>query len=75
MYDLIKCNENLLVKEEILIETNRKGILTIYNCIKNEDAIYITAPKAKQLHFSVSVHQIATALSISQADISSEYPS
>ena len=57
-----------------MIETNRKGILTIYNCIKNEDAIYITAPKAKQLHFSVSVHQIATALSISQADISSEYP-
>jgi len=74
MYDLIKCNENLLAKEEILIETNKKGILAVFNCINREDTIYITAPKAKQLRVSVNIQQIATALSISQDYISTEYP-
>lgn len=74
MYDLIKCNEDLLCKDEISIETNRKGTLTVFNCIKSEDTIYITAPKAKYLNVPVNVEQIATALTISQSDISLEYP-
>ena len=44
MYDLIKSNGKLRSKSEITIETNRKGLLTVYNRIGTDDAVYITAP-------------------------------
>ncbi len=73
MYDLISCDNNLKLKSEILIETNRKGILSVYNAIKDEDAVYITAPKAKQLKLNVSKVQIAEALNIHSNEIDEKY--
>jgi PhzF family phenazine biosynthesis protein len=74
MYDQIKCNEELRAKSKVMIETNKKGTLAVYNCITDEDAVYITAPKAKHLKVPETKEQIAIALGILQSDISVGYP-
>lgn len=73
MYDLISCDNKLQIKNEIMIETNKKGILKVYNALKEEDAVYITAPKAKQLNLNVSVERIAEALNIHRNEIDEKY--
>jgi PhzF family phenazine biosynthesis protein len=74
MYDRIKNNEKYRAKKKVVIETNKKGLLTVFNFIDEEDAIYITAPKAEHLTVPVSKEKIAEALSISEDDISTQYP-
>ena len=73
MYDLINNDASLKEKDEVTIETNTKGILTVYNRIPMEDAVYITAPKAIHLEQKLSKVQISKALSIDENDISDEY--
>ena len=46
MYELIKNDKDLVRKTEISFETNKKGILTAYNHIQDENAVYVSAPKA-----------------------------
>lgn len=74
MYELIKDDPKLFAKERIQIETNKKGILTVYNHIKDEDAIYIFAPKAKVYEVNVEPAEVATALGTTVDVISQEYP-
>lgn len=74
MYELIKDDPKLYAKEHIQIETNKKGILTVYNHIKDEDAIYISAPKAKVYEVNVELAEAATALGTKVDAISQEYP-
>jgi PhzF family phenazine biosynthesis protein len=64
MYDLIKNDEILRSKKQIHIETNRKGILKVYNNIEQEDAVYITAPEAQHLSLKLNNEQVACALEI-----------
>jgi PhzF family phenazine biosynthesis protein len=45
MYSLIKDTPEILSRKEITIQTNRKGALTVYNKIPEQDAVFITAPK------------------------------
>lgn len=44
MYDLIKNRNDLLSREVVFIGTNR-GRLSVYNRIKSEDAVFVSAPK------------------------------
>lgn len=74
MYDLIKNNEEYRNKREIVIETNKKGFLTVFNRIEEEDAIYITAPKAEYLPLPVTKDQVLEVLSPTKDIISEEYP-
>jgi PhzF family phenazine biosynthesis protein len=74
MYDLIKNTEGLLSKSEILIDTNKKGILTVYNELKDQDAVYITAPKPIYLGTNIAPKKIAENLGISVESISDKYP-
>lgn len=74
MYELIKDDAKLINKELIRIETNKKGILTVYNHIKEEDSIYISAPKAKVYDVNVTVNDVARALGTAADVISKEYP-
>lgn len=73
MYDLINCDDTLKTKSEIMIETNKKGILTVYNSIKNEDAVYITAPPAQYLKLNISWEQVAEALNIAIDDMDEKF--
>ncbi|MDD4924545.1 MAG: PhzF family phenazine biosynthesis isomerase [Dehalococcoidales bacterium] len=74
MYELIKNNEKLRSKSELLIDTNKKGRLTVYNRIAEEDAVYITAPQAQYLTVPVSVVDTAGALNIPANAISDRLP-
>ncbi|MBE6070558.1 MAG: PhzF family phenazine biosynthesis protein [Clostridium butyricum] len=74
MYDVIKNDDILCNKKEVKFETNKKGILTIYNHIATEDSIYVTAPTAEYLKIPVSKEQIAENLEIEVSMISEEYP-
>lgn len=74
MYDLIKNNDQFGQKKEILIETNKKGFLTVYNDIEQEDAVYITAPEAQNLLIPVSSEIIAAALGVDVLDLSTKCP-
>jgi len=74
MYDLIKNTESLLSKSEILIDTNKKGILTVYNELKDQDAIYITAPKPIYIGTNITAKEAAENLGISVESISDKYP-
>ena len=44
MYTMVKETPDLMAKPVITAETNRKGIIEVFNAIKEEDAVYITAP-------------------------------
>lgn len=73
MYDRINCDDKLKLKSEILIETNKKGILTVYNSIEDEDAVYITAPVAQHLELNISRDQIAEAFKIPVVEMDEKY--
>ncbi|WP_058303413.1 PhzF family phenazine biosynthesis protein [Gorillibacterium timonense] len=74
MYDYIQNDEALRAKSEITIETNKKGILTIYNRLSEQDSVFITAPQAEWLPLPVTKEEIADALGVSAVQLSSELP-
>lgn len=74
MYDRIKCDDQLWLKREISIETNKKGILTVYNAIEDEDAVYITSPEALHLKLNIEKEKIAEALNIQVEEFDEKYP-
>lgn len=74
MYDYIQNSDALRTKREITIETNKKGILTIYNYLDTNDSVFITAPKAQWLKVPVSIEKTSDALGISPFNLSSELP-
>ena len=44
MYTMVKDAPELMAKPVITAETNRKGIIEVFNAINEEDAVYIAAP-------------------------------
>ncbi len=73
MFDLAKNNEDFSSKEEISIETNKKGILTVYNRIDTDGAVYITAPDAIYMDVPIDKSEIAKALGVTKANIDDKY--
>ncbi|MCL1973152.1 MAG: PhzF family phenazine biosynthesis isomerase [Endomicrobia bacterium] len=74
MYSLIKSNPQLQAQREISIRTRKKGNLTIYNKITEQDAIYISAPEPVHFDIPVTVQEIADNLQINISKISKKYP-
>lgn len=74
MYNMIASTPTLRQRPLITFETNRKGILTVYNRIESEDAVYITAPEQYQLSVPVEAQQIADILGVSPSALDSNYP-
>ncbi len=73
MYDLIKNDENLLRNNRIYILTN-KGKLTVENRIKNDDAVFITAPAPVFSSREIARDCVASALRINERGMSNDYP-
>lgn len=69
MYSLIKDNADLLAQSEIQINTNKKGLLTVYNKILEQDAVLITAPKPLYIGTELTGDIIAENLKIKSNDI------
>lgn len=74
MYSIIKDTPKLLNQKEISIHTRKKGILTIYNRIPEQNAVFISAPKPIYLETNLTIDKISEALHTNIASISREYP-
>ncbi|HWT76362.1 MAG TPA: PhzF family phenazine biosynthesis isomerase [Mobilitalea sp.] len=74
MYSLIKGTPDLSEEKEIMIHTVKKGAMTVYNKIAEQDAVYITAPVPVYHSCSISREQIAKHLGVEEAQISVQYP-
>ncbi|MDD2647212.1 MAG: PhzF family phenazine biosynthesis protein [Eubacteriales bacterium] len=74
MYSLLKSDEELSHKSEVVIETNRKGLLTVYNRIRDEKAVYVKAPKPEKLKCPCEKAEAARALSLPESALDSRYP-
>ena len=74
MVDVILSDSNLREKSEITVETNKKGLLTVYNRLDSDHAVYITAPKAQWLPIPVSPDEVSDALGLPLESISRELP-
>ncbi len=61
MYDLISTDPGLLHEKELKIRV-RAGTLSVFNHVRDEDAVYIMAPMPEYLERSVSLDETAKAL-------------
>jgi PhzF family phenazine biosynthesis protein len=74
MHSLIKNDPKLLALDKIIIDTTKKGKLTIYNKIKDNNCVYITAPAPQNIGTNLSKSIIAKNLGINEDEISNAYP-
>ena len=74
MYSLIKSFPDLMSKDELMIHTNKKGTLTVYNKIPELDAVFITAPAPIFIGTELSSKEISKNLGLHDSQISNQYP-
>ena len=74
MYTMVKETPELMEKPVITAETNRKGIIEVFNAIEEENAVYITAPDPIEHLMNLSVAQIEDALSLPHVAIRKDLP-
>ena len=74
MYTIVKETLELMAKPVITAETNRKGIIEVFNAINEEDAVYITAPDPIKHPMKLSIAQIEDELSLPQGAIRKDLP-
>jgi len=74
MYTMVKETPALMAKPVITVETNRKGIIEVFNAIKEEDAVYITAPDPIEHPMNLSIAQIEDALTLPHGSIRNDLP-
>ena len=74
MYTMVKETPELMAKPVITAETNRKGIIEVYNAIEEEDAVYITAPDPIEHPMKLSIAQIEDALTLPHGSIRNDLP-
>ena len=73
MYDLLKNNPELLDKQSLTIVTD-KGALAVENRIKNEDAVFITAPNPIFISREIAKQELSDALKMAPDFMDSAYP-
>lgn len=69
MYSVIKNSPALMEKDVLTVETNKKGVVSVYNSIKTEDAIYIEAPAPIEHPMLIPIEEIEQQLSFSHGAI------
>ena len=74
MYTMVKDAPELMAKPVITVETNRKGIIEVFNAINEEDAVYITAPDPIEHPMNLSIAQIEDALSLPHGAVRKDLP-
>jgi PhzF family phenazine biosynthesis protein len=74
MYTMVKETPELMAKPVIKAETNRKGIIEVFNAINEEDTVYITAPDPIEHPMNLSVEQIEDALTLPHGAIRKDLP-
>jgi len=74
MHSLIKHTPHLLSLSELTIKTRKKGTLTVYNQVPEDDAVFISAPEPVFIGTDLTKQAAAQNLGLKERQLSSEYP-
>ena len=69
MYSIIKDDAALRAKMVLTVETNKKGMVSAYNEIDTEDAVYIEAPSPIEHAMNIPVEDIEGILTLRKGSI------
>ena len=69
MYSIIKDDAALRAKKVLSVETNKKGMVSVYNEIDTEDAVYIEAPSPIEHSMNFSIDEIEGILTLRKGSI------
>ena len=69
MYSIIKEDAALRAKKVLAVETNKKGMVSVYNEIDTEDAVYIEAPSPIEHAMNIPVEDIEGILTLRKGSI------
>ena len=72
MYSIIKDDAALRAKKVLSVETNKKGMVSVYNEIDTEDAVYIEAPSPIEHSMNFSIDEIEGILTLRKGSINRE---
>ena len=72
MYSLIKDDASLRNRKVLSVETNKKGVISVYNEIDTEDAVYIEAPSPIEHEMNISTDEIERILTLHKGGIDRE---
>ena len=72
MYSIIKDDAALRAKKVLTVETNKKGMVSVYNEIDTEDAVYIEAPSPIEHAMNIPVEVIEGILTLRKGSINRE---
>ena len=72
MYSIIKDDAALRAKKVLTVETNKKGMVSVYNEIDTEDAVYIEAPSPIEHSMNFSIDEIEGILTLRKGSINRE---
>lgn len=74
MHSLIKDTPFLLSQSELTINTRRKGALTVYNRIAEDNAVFISAPEPVFIGTGLTNQAVAENLGLKENQLASKYP-
>lgn len=74
LYELIRNEPDLRIQKEFYIKTNKKGTLTVYNEIEEENSVFITAPEAEYIGTDLKAGDIAPELNLQRRGVLEKYP-
>ena len=69
MYSIIKDDAALRAKKVLVVETNKKGMVSVYNEIDTEDAVYIEAPSPIEHAMNIPVEDIEGILTLRKGSV------
>ena len=72
MYSIIKDDAALRAKKVLTVETNKKGMVSVYNEIDTENAVYIEAPSPIEHSMNFSIDEIEGILTLRKGSINRE---
>jgi PhzF family phenazine biosynthesis protein len=72
MYSLIRDDSSLRNKKVLSVETNKKGVISVYNEIDTEDAVYVEAPSPIEHTRNIPVDDIERILTLRRGSINRE---
>lgn len=72
MYSLIKDDVSLRNRKVLSVETNKKGVISVYNEIDTEDAVYIEAPSPIEHEMNIPTEEIERILTLHKGSIDQE---
>ena len=72
MYLLIKDDASLRNRKVLSVETNKKGVISVYNEIDTEDAVYIEAPSSIEHEMNIPTEEIERILTLHKGSIDRE---